>query len=414
MDQDLQHITSSLIEHIRIDTDAAIAELTDFANAYAFTPKLRHMALILKLNYSRAQEPAQQERLREEMIDLVGHISEDYQAKKGSKEVQQAQDAIQQLTAYFRDQELKRILVFESIGLGKTYKRSGFALQNVNIQLKTGEITGVVGENGNGKTTLFRLIAGDLVHDKGELIYPFSPLIKGKRLDWLNIKKRIAYVPQDLPNWYGSLRENLQFEAALHGIKGKNNHQEVDYMVQRLGLEDHMEKRWKELSGGYKLRFTLAKAIVWKPQLLIIDEPLANLDIKAQQVILKDLQDMANSFRYPMSILLSSQHLHEVEAISDKILFLKEGAVTFYGKTSEIGASRSYNTFELDCECGQEDLKAALEKLSITQLYHDGINYILKVPVEVSSQHVMSHLFEKKIEVTYFRNISRSVKKFFE
>ena len=362
MDQDLQHITTALIKHIQSDTDSAISELTDFANTYAFTPKLRHTALILKLNYGRAQESTRQERLRKEMIELVAHISEDYLGKKGSKEVQQAQNAIQQLNDYFREQELQKTRVFESMGLGKTYKRSGFSLQDVNIQLRTGEITGVVGENGNGKTTLFRLIAGDLVHDKGELIYPFSPLDKSKRLDWINIKKRIAYVPQDIPNSYGSLRENLQFEAALHGIKGKENLREVDYMIQRLGLEDHMEKRWKELSGGYKLRFALAKALVWKPLLLIIDEPLANLDIKAQQVILKDLQDLANSFRFPMSILLSSQHLHEVEAISDNILFLKEGTVTFYGKTSEIGAARSYNTFELDCERGLGRYQSSIRK----------------------------------------------------
>src|SRR5204863_8033249 len=126
-------------------------------------------------------------------------------------------------------------------------------------------------------------------------------------------------VPTDLPPWYGSLRSNLHYESAIHGIRGADNEREVDYIVERLGLTNELDRRWYELSGGYKLRFALARGLVWKPALLVLDEPLANLDFIAQQVVLKDLRHLTNSLRYPLSVFVSSQHVHEIEDVSDKL-----------------------------------------------------------------------------------------------
>ncbi len=136
-------------------------------------------------------------------------------------------------------------------------------------------------------------------------------------MDWIKIKNQIAYVKQEIPKWHGSLRENLHFDS-IHGIKGLQNKKDVDFILHRLGLIEYQNREWNELSGGFKLRFTLAKALVWKPSLIILDEPLANLDIHAQILVLNDLRDLANSSKYPVSIVISSQHLHEVEHIANK------------------------------------------------------------------------------------------------
>jgi len=227
------------------------------------------------------------------------------------------------------------------------------------------------------------------------------------------VKQQIAFISQDLPRWHGSVRDNLHYELAVHGIKGKENEEEVDYIIYRLGLEEHQEKSWSQLSGGYKLRFALARALVWKPKFLVIDEPLANLDIKAQLVILNDLRDLANSYRYPLSIVISSQHLHEIENVSDRIIFLREGAVVYNGKTKDLGKERDENTFEFKTALTLEAIEQKLIKVEYYNLENTGQEFILTTPLHVKQNDILKAFIEAGIEVEYFRNISQSTKKLF-
>ena len=91
------------------------------------------------------------------------------------------------------------------------------------------------------------------------------------------------------------LRSNLHYEAAIHGVGRADNEREVDFIVERLGFRGELDKEWHELSGGFRLRFALARALVWKPKLLILDEPLANLDFITQQIVLNDLRHLTDS-----------------------------------------------------------------------------------------------------------------------
>ncbi|NJO03438.1 MAG: ATP-binding cassette domain-containing protein [Bacteroidia bacterium] len=180
------------------------------------------------------------------------------------------------------------------------------------------------------------MLAGELAPDRGERCYPGLGQESPKQLDWFKLKMQIAYVPQDLPKWIGNLKQQLHYEASIHGLSGVTNDDAVDYIVARLGLTNHLSKRWEELSGGYKLRFALARAVVWKPRFLIIDEPLANLDVKSQVVFLSDLRSMAKSLRHPICVLISSQHIHELESIVDKLVFLRQGQVLYQGSAAEL------------------------------------------------------------------------------
>jgi ABC-2 type transport system ATP-binding protein len=280
------------------------------------------------------------------------------------------------------------------------------------MELRQGEITGVVGENASGKSTLFRIIAGELRHDKGFLKFPLLQGDRTNRLNWFAIKQELAYVPQELPSWHVSLEDNIRYEAAVHGVKADDNDREVAYIIQRLGLEEHLGKRWNELSGGLKLRFSLATALVWKPKLLLIDEPLANLDFKKQLLILRDLHDMANSLRYPMAVLISSQHLHAVEAVADNILFLRAGGIAFNGPISALGDAREHNTFEVGCPLSQRELQTTLEGLT-KSIYFNGLSFVITTPVDVNERRLLERLLETETEIEYFRNISRSIKQLF-
>ncbi|WP_155756307.1 ATP-binding cassette domain-containing protein, partial [Streptobacillus moniliformis] len=104
-----------------------------------------------------------------------------------------------------------------------------------------------------------------------------------------------------------------------YGYTPQENHLIVELIIARLGLRKFRKHSWKSLSSGYKMRFELARMLLRKPKILLIDEPLANLDILAQQTVLEDFRAIAKSPFRPIGIVLSSQQLYEVEKTSDQV-----------------------------------------------------------------------------------------------
>ncbi|MEM1215587.1 MAG: ABC transporter ATP-binding protein [Bacteroidota bacterium] len=415
MGNTLHQEAAALQQIIQADPQRGAKLLLAFTKDHAVTKRLRHEALLLKLSVIKAPDADAMARVQAKLLALLAQLLEDIDEAANKDQPQPTAVTAEQIDAYFARRQPAAQVVFEAKNLGRTYQKTGFSLEKVNLQLRLGEITSVVGENGNGKTTLFNIVAGELRHDEGTLAYP--ALQGGEamaKVRWHRVKREIAYIPQELPPWDGSLLEMLQFEAALHGIKGADNTREVNFIIQRLGLQDHLVKAWQELSGGFKLRFALAKALVWKPKLLIIDEPLANLDIKTQLIVLKDLRNMSNSLRYPIAVLLSSQHLHEIESVSDNILYLRNGEPAYYGPLRELGTDRHYNTFELDCDLTLAELKAKLADFSYQKLYHNGVCYVVTTDLAITHVELLQHLLRQQVNLIYYRNISQSVKKLFE
>ena len=305
--------------------------------------------------------------------------------------------------------------VFLGENLEKTYKKKSFSftLDIPKFELNLGEITVVVGENGNGKTTLLKIIRGDLQITKGNITYPF--LDKNSSQDLYKIKEQIAYIPQELPSWSGLLANNLHFAAAIRGIKEKENEEEVDFIISRLGLDQYRNSSWKEISGGFKMRFSLAKALVWNPKLLILDEPLANLDINTQLIFLRDLRYLVNSIKNPKSIILSSQNIYDVENIADKIIFIKDGKALYNGRIKEFEINREKNTFELGCNLSKEELTSLLEEIYI-QIDMVGYNQFIIDTSRRVTFHDIFAIFKKhkNISLNYFRDISQSTRKLFK
>ena len=121
--------------------------------------------------------------------------------------------------------EHQLIIDAQKISKKFTQGRNPFFLQPLDVTLSTGQITGVVGENGNGKTTLLRILAGELSTDSGSILFPALELQEN---DWYSIKNHTAFIPQRIPKWYGTLLDNLRFFDSIHGIKGKENEKRID------------------------------------------------------------------------------------------------------------------------------------------------------------------------------------------
>ena len=308
----------------------------------------------------------------------------------------------------------KGIKILSAKKILKEYKSTKFCLRVKQLNFYHGQIVALLGENATGKTTLLRILSGNLSIRKGKLSYPLFQT-KGNRLNWAKIKRQIAFVPQELPKWHGSLKENLRYEAAVHGIRGKSVEKEVNYIIHRLGLALHIDKSWKQLSGGFKLRFALAKALVWNPQLLVIDEPLAFLDIKAQWIVLNDLRELAKSSRNPITIILSSQHVHEMEMVADQLLFMKEGELIEINTQKSLGINRNHNVFEFGCYLDLNEIKKRLSNFEYSHIRHTGFHYVIYTSININATQIIDYFQIQEIEFDYFRNISWSLKtKFYE
>src|SRR5690606_2379129 len=125
--------------------------------------------------------------------------------------------------------------------------------------------------------------------------------------------------------YLGRLRDALEFVIAESGARGDQVEKRATWWLQRLGLEAYADLRHSALSDGYRMRAAIALALVRKPQVLVLDEPIGPLDVKAQVRVLEDLRDIASSPQWPLPIVLSSQHLHEIEPIADRLMFIDGG-----------------------------------------------------------------------------------------
>ena len=288
LDDDVLRSAEALRADIRGGARDSVRALSEFAGRFAADRALQDEALVLNLD---APEGDPDQAFIAQMLALVERIVEDHAAAGGAEAVRKRERAYVRLREHFERKAPSEEVAFLGEALVKAYPGTDFTLGEVSLGMRLGEITGVVGQNAHGKTTLLRMVAGELRPDRGTLSYPLLRE-SGDDIDWVQVKQSLAFVPQELPAWSGSLRDTLHFEAALHGILGQDNEREVSFVVERLGLGGYLDKRWAELSGGYKLRFALARALVWKPRLLVMDEPLANLDVKAKSVLLQDVRDL--------------------------------------------------------------------------------------------------------------------------
>lgn len=297
--------------------------------------------------------------------------------------------------------------------LSKTYSGGNFSLGPVDIRLRRGELLGLVGENGNGKTTLLRVLAGELRHDAGNIDYHLP-----QSSNPYDLRSQLAYIPQRTPKWFGPLKDNLKFTLSSYGIKGAANEAYVLMYIARMGLWKYRHLDWNQLSSGYKMRFELARTFLRRPDILLLDEPLANLDVLAQQTILEDLKTLSDSLSSPMAVVLSSQQLYEVEKVSDKVLFLKSGKPMWQDNATVAGGETAPEEqtgliVEFDTDAGREQLQSAFAHLPLEKINFNGGTYVAYFHAPAAMPQVLSALGNAGVSVVYIRNISKSTRRFF-
>ncbi len=204
--------------------------------------------------------------------------------------------------------------------LYKKYKESEhFALNDVSLRVKKGEIYGILGANGAGKTTLLSILFGSIQPTAG------SFKIAGYTYKDKSIKYKIGVVPQEYA-LYPTLtaRENLHYFGSLYGLKGKTLYNATEIALQRVNLLEVADKKIGHFSGGMKRRINLIAAILHQPEVLFLDEPTVGVDIVSKQIIINYLKELNSK---GMSVLYTSHHLQEAQDFCQRLAILSNGSI---------------------------------------------------------------------------------------
>ena len=218
------------------------------------------------------------------------------------------------------------------------------ALDSVSFDIQQGEFFGLLGPNGAGKTTLISILAGLSRASSG------SVMVHGKdvQTDYAVTRRTLGVVPQELVfDPFFSVREALRIQSGYFGIK--NNDAWIDELLSSLGLADKANANMRQLSGGMKRRVLVAQALVHKPQVIVLDEPTAGVDVELRQTL---WQFIARLNKQGSTVLLTTHYLEEAEALCSRIAMLKQGKVVALASTSELLKAASSNVlrFKIDSE----------------------------------------------------------------
>jgi len=207
--------------------------------------------------------------------------------------------------------------------LGKRYG-AVTAVDDVSFAVKRGEIVGLLGPNGAGKTTTINMILGLLEPTAGTVRIGHVDLRENRvaALSRTNFAAVYAALPGNL-----TVTENLRFFGLLYGVHGLRKR--VDELIEEFELMHLRHTKCGLLSSGEQTRAALAKALINRPQLLLLDEPTASLDPSAAQIVRQKIQGLARIGR--CGILWTSHNMYEVEAVCDRVLFLSRGNILLEG-----------------------------------------------------------------------------------
>ena len=200
------------------------------------------------------------------------------------------------------------------------------AINQVNFSIKANSILGILGPNGSGKSTTIGIVLGLIKQTSGEIYINDTYITEKNRLSFLNIMN-FASPYTELPKRL-SVMENLSIYARLYNVKNiKDRLKEIyDYFE----LYDLLRKKTGELSSGQKTKVALAKALINKPQILLLDEPTASLDPVVAEYLKKFIYKYKKNNN--ISILLSSHNMQEAQSLCDNIMILKKGEVIEQGR----------------------------------------------------------------------------------
>jgi ABC-2 type transport system ATP-binding protein len=251
------------------------------------------------------------------------------------------------------------------------------ALRDLSFTVRQGEIFGFVGANGAGKTTTMRVVLGVLEADAGTVLWDGAPITFANR-------RRIVYIPEDR-GLYPKMTviAQLEYFARLHGVSRTAARQVSAALLERLGLADRAKSQLQSLSHGNQQRVQLAAALVFSPELLVLDEPYAGLDPVAVDSMSDVLRSQADSGK---PVVLSSHQLDIVERVCDRVGIINHGRMVACGTVEELTATGPVR-FWVDVPGAAAGWYSGVPRVTLVE--EDGPRWLLELAEGTDEQAVL-------------------------
>ena len=224
--------------------------------------------------------------------------------------------------------------------LVKRYPTGTEALRGVSLEIETGEFFGLLGPNGAGKSTLIHCTTG--------LAQPTAGTIRVFGNDAIDhyeqARLAVGLAPQELNlDWFLTVEETLDYHAGYFGMPKKERRLRSTELLDAFSLTDKRDERIRTLSGGMKRRLILARALMHRPRLLILDEPTAGVDVELRLELWQYVQRINAE---GTTILLTTHYLEEAEQLCDRIAFINEGQIVAKGSSEELAGGYGVGSLE--------------------------------------------------------------------
>lgn len=262
------------------------------------------------------------------------------------------------------------------------------ALDNLNLDIKKGEVYGLLGPNGSGKTTLINCILSLSKFEKGDIKIFDQPM----SVDRYDLKAKIGYVPQEIAVFDElSVYDNIDFFCGLYIQDKATRKQYVEEAIEFVGLNDFRKFVPKKLSGGLKRRLNLACGLAHKPELLILDEPTVAVDPQSRNAILEGIMDLNKK---GMTVIYTSHYMDEVEQICTRISIIDKGKLLATGDKYElkklVGLTDTLILKDIDMknlDISQLESIEGLGKISL-----EGSNLSIGIQDNMAMTHIFAYL----------------------
>lgn len=219
----------------------------------------------------------------------------------------------------------------DSITIHELTKKYGdiVAVNNLNLRVKKGELFALLGVNGAGKTTTIKMLSCLIKPTSGDAMLLGDSIVSNPYA----IKKKTNISPQETAVAENlSVLENLEFIAGIYGQDRKTANINTLEIAKKFGLENELNKKPKNLSGGMKRRLSIAMALISKPEILFLDEPTLGLDVLSR----RELWTFIKSLKGKVTIILTTHYMDEVENLADRVGIMAKGKLTAVGTVEEL------------------------------------------------------------------------------
>ena len=280
----------------------------------------------------------------------------------------------------------------EIINVTKSFKEK-IAVNNFSLELKSGECVGLIGPNGAGKSTLIKMISDIIDPNAGEV------LLNGKKIS--KMKREIGYLPQ-YPNFFYwmTARETLMFMGQLSGVKKEVLTNSITEILTKVGLEAEGNSKVGTFSGGMKQRLGIAQALLHKPSLIVMDEPVSALDPIGRREVLNLIEEIKKD----TTILLSTHILSDAEEICERFVIMKDGRKIEDTKITDLLNRNSENKLIVEITAKDRKWVDTIKKLPyVEDIEVVGLKVKVKVEnIEENKALLLQNALEHKVDIVKF------------